>query len=42
MTTFWMTLASTFGLTKLADITGYKDDKTYKPKKIFYFIAVVT
>ena len=41
MTAFWVTLASTFGLTKLADITSYKDEKKYQPNKFLYVAAVI-
>lgn len=40
MTVFWITLASTFGLTKLSDYYAYRRNKTYKPNKFFYFTAV--
>lgn len=41
MTVFWMTLVSTFGLAKLSDYYAYRRNKTYKPNKFFYIVAVL-
>lgn len=41
MTVFWITLASTFGLTKYADLYSHKNSKVYKPNKILYILAVL-